>query len=137
YPPFGFEFLPCEQVYNIAGEDDWKPFVQSLKDCGAEVVNFIGSPIPNFQNFLTAAQQLDSSPIYMTDANFYDANFPALHTTGAADNVHVRRACVPSEDAEARPATQQYLDRIEERGAKVGLLGAQSTASFLLWATAA
>lgn len=137
YPPFGFEFLPCEQVYNIGGEDDWKPFVQSLKDCGAEIVNFVGSPIPNFVNFLTAAQQLDYHPIYMVDANFYDANFLSQNTTGIADNVHIRLAFVPFEEADVNPATQKYLDLVSAKGGKVGLLGAQSTASFLLWATAA
>lgn len=137
YPPFGFEFLPCEQEYNLGGEDDWKPFVQSLKDCGAEVVNFIGSPIPNFLNFLQAAKQLDYHPIYMTDTNFYDANFQSENTDGAADNVHVRLAFIPFEEADVNPATQKYLDLVTERGGKIGLLGAQSTASFLLWATAA
>ena len=49
YPKFGFKFLDCPQQYNIAGESDWKPFVQRLQDCGAEVVYFTGSPAPELR----------------------------------------------------------------------------------------
>jgi ABC-type branched-subunit amino acid transport system substrate-binding protein len=140
YPPFGWQFLPqCEQQYNLGGEDDWKPFVQRLKDCGAEVVYFTGSPNPNFQNFLSAALQLDYKPIYVTDANFYVDSFAQWNgqNSGAADNVFVRLAFTPLEEASSNKATQDYLDIVSEAGGKISLLGAQSTDSFLLWATAA
>ena len=45
--------------YNIAGEPDWKPFAQTLKDCGAEIVYYSGQPYPNLQNMLDDAAQLD------------------------------------------------------------------------------
>ena len=69
----GWTYLDCPQVYNIQGESDWKPFVQQLKDCGAEIVYFSGSPYPNFENVLDAAKQIDYKPKWMTEANFYDA----------------------------------------------------------------
>jgi ABC-type branched-subunit amino acid transport system substrate-binding protein len=139
YPAFGWEFLDCPQQYNIGGEDDWKPFVQKLKDCGAEVVYFTGSPNPNFQNFLTAAKQLAYDPIYVTDANFYTDTFASWNgeNNGAGNNVFIRNAFVPLEEAPTNKATQDYLDIVGEAGGKISQLGAQSTDSFLLWATAA
>jgi hypothetical protein len=137
YPPFGFEFLPCPQSYNISGEADWKPFAQKLKECGAEVVYFTGSPYPNFENFLEAADQLDFRPIYLTDANFYEDAFAKWNTSGLADDVYVREAFLPLDQADKVPAIQDYLDIVEGDGGDVNQLGEQSASSFLLWATAA
>jgi ABC-type branched-subunit amino acid transport system substrate-binding protein len=139
YPPFGFQFLNCPQEYNINGEDDWKPFVQKLKDCGAEVVYFTGSPNPNFQNFLTAAQQLSYSPIYLTDANFYDEGFAQWNgqNGGIGNNVYVRQAFIPLTESGSNPAVKQYLDTVKANNGDVNQLGAQATSAFLLWATAA
>jgi ABC-type branched-subunit amino acid transport system substrate-binding protein len=132
----GWEFLDCPQVYNIAGEADWKPFVQRLKDCGAEVVYYSGGPYPNFQNILEAASQLEYAPMWVTEANFYDTKFSAWNTSGLADEVYVKMVYFPFEQADIRPATQQYLDLVEANGGEVSLLGAQAAAAFLLWAGA-
>ncbi len=137
YPAFGFEFLDCPQEYNIAGETDWKPFVQRLKDCGAETVYFVGSPYPFFENVLDAASQLDYSPIWITDANFYDEAFAQWNVTGLADSTYVRSTFTPLEEASSDPATQQYLDIVKAAGGDVNQLGEQATSAFLLWATAA
>ena len=137
YPEFGFKFLDCPQQYNIAGESDWKPFVQRLKDCGAEMVYFTGSPAPNFENVLDAAKQIGYDPIWITDANFYDEAFAKWNTSGNADNVYVREAFIPLEEASSNPATQQYLDIVKGTGGDVNQLGMQAASAFLLWATAA
>ncbi|MCD9622415.1 ABC transporter substrate-binding protein [Rhabdothermincola salaria] len=137
FPAAGWEFLDCEQTYNIAGEADWRPFVQRLKDCGAEIVLFSGSPAPNFQNVLDAAAQLDFEPVWSMDANFYEESFAAWNQNGFADNVYVRMTFTPFEQAANNPATQQYLDLLEEAGSRVSLLGAQAISAFLLWATGA
>ncbi|MCD9625153.1 ABC transporter substrate-binding protein [Rhabdothermincola salaria] len=138
YPEAGWEFLAdCQQTYPIAGNVQWQPIVQSLKDCGAQFVYFAGSPLPNFQNFLQAGDQQDYNPLWITDANFYDDSFVAANANGYADNVFVRLAFVPFEAADQNAATQQYLDVVEESGGEPALLGAQSTSAFLLWATAA
>ncbi|CAB4614522.1 unannotated protein [freshwater metagenome] len=136
-PAAGWNFLDCEQVYNIGGEPDWKPFLQRLKDCGAEIVYFSGSPAPNFQNVLDASKQLGFSPIWMTDANFYDTTFAKWNTSGNADNVYVSLGFTPFEQASTNPATQQYLDLLAKANGKTGLLGAQAVSAFLLWASAA
>jgi ABC-type branched-subunit amino acid transport system substrate-binding protein len=120
YPKFGMEFF-CPQQYPIGGTADWKPFVQKLKDCGAEVVYFSGQAFPNLQNILDAAAQLDYRPVWMTDANNYLESFAQWNTNGNGDLVHVRTAFTPFELAETNPATQQYVE----------------ASAFLLWATAA
>jgi ABC-type branched-subunit amino acid transport system substrate-binding protein len=138
YPSVGFEFLPCDQPYNISGEDDWKPFVQNLKDCEAEVVYFAGSPNPNFQNFLSSAAQLDYHPIYITETNFYEEGFAEWNAQngGIADDVYFRMAFAPLSEAPINPAVQQFLDIVQGNGGDVSQLGMQATSAFLLWATA-
>ena len=137
FPEYGFEFLDCPQEYNIAGESDWKPFAQKLKDCGAEVVYYSGQPYPNMQNLLDDAAQIDYHPIWLVDANAYLQSFADWNATGNGDRVYLRTAFTPFEQADDNPATQQYLDIIEENGGDTSLLAEQSTSSFLLWATAA
>jgi len=133
----GWEFKPdCSLSYNIAGESDWKPFVQKLKDCGAETVYFVGSPYPNFENVLTAAKQIDYEPIWYVDPNFYDESFRQWNQDGLADKVYMRQAYLPFEEADQSEATQQYLDIVKANGGDPNQLGAQAASAFLLWATA-
>ncbi len=136
YPDAGWTFLDCAQAYPIAGAIDWKPIVQRLKDCGVETVYFTGSPAPNFENMLDAAQQLEFSPIYMTERNFYEAAFAAWNQNGNADNVYVNTQVVPFDQAADSPATQTYLDIVDKVGGDTSTLGALSASAFLLWATA-
>lgn len=137
YPEWGFDFLDCPQEYNIAGESDWKPFAQNLKDCGAQVVYFTGSPYPNFENFLDAAHQIAFDPIYITDVNFYDQAFADWNVNGYADKVYIRNTFVPLEEADDQPATAKYLEIVEGDGGDVSQLGEQAASAFLMWATAA
>jgi len=137
YPQFGFDFLPCPQEYNIQGETDWKPFVQQLKDCGAQAVYFTGSPYPFFENVLDAAVQIDYHPIWWADANFYDQTLAAWNTAGNGDDLYVRSTFAPLEEAASNPATQQYIDIVKGNGGDVSQLGEQATSAFLLWATGA
>ncbi len=136
FPEFGWDFLDCGVEYNIAGEADWKPFVQQLKDCGAEVVYFVGNPYPNFENLLTAADQLDYDPIWMVTGNFYDNTFRDWNTTGFADKVYMGYTFTPFEEASYTPATQQYMDLLAASGGDISQLGMQAASSFLMWATA-
>ena len=137
YPPFGFQFLNCPQQYNILGESDWKPFAQKLKDCGAQIVYFTGSPVPHFENFLDAAAQLNYKPLYVTDANFYDLGFASWNKNGNGDNVYVREAYVPLDEANINKAVKDYLDIVKGQGYDVNQLGEQAASAFLLWATEA
>jgi ABC-type branched-subunit amino acid transport system substrate-binding protein len=137
YPAFGFQFLPCDQIYGIQGESDWKPLAQKLKDCGAEVVYFAGSPYPNFENFLDAAAQVDYHPIWFSDANMYDETLAQWNVNGYADNVYVRSSFPPLFEADSVPAAQDYIDIVTDSGGEVNQLGSQAASAFLLWAGAA
>jgi ABC-type branched-subunit amino acid transport system substrate-binding protein len=137
FDDFGFEFLDCPIEYNIAGEPDWKPFAQRMSDCGAQVVYYSGQPYPNMQNLLDDAAQVGYDPIWLTDSNAYLQSFADWNASGNGDRVYVRTAFTPFEQADANPATQQYLDIVTEHGGDVSQLGEQATSSFLLWATAA
>jgi ABC-type branched-subunit amino acid transport system substrate-binding protein len=136
-PEYGFEFLDCPVEYNIAGESDWKPLAQRLKNCGAEVVYYSGQPYPNMQNLLDDAAQVDFEPIWLVDANAYLKSFADWNASGNGDNVYLRSIFTPFEQAADNPATQQYIDIVEGNGGEISQLGQQATSSFLLWATAA
>jgi len=132
----GVTFLPsCEQQYSIAGESDWKPFAQKLKECGAQAVSFIGSPYPNFENLLEAASQLDYHPDWLLEGNFYDNDLAKRNTSGLADHIYVRNQNIPFEAADKNPATKQYVDLVTASSGKVAALGLNATSAFLLWAT--
>jgi ABC-type branched-subunit amino acid transport system substrate-binding protein len=139
FPKVGWDFLDCDQIYNIAGESDWKPFASNLKACGVELLVWVGSPDPNFENFLAASKQVGFAPkAWLSDSNQYDGSFAKWNEQngGAADDVYVRMATVPFELADEVPAVKQYEDLVQGSGGKVALLGEQATSAFLLWATA-
>jgi ABC-type branched-subunit amino acid transport system substrate-binding protein len=137
WPAVGIEFLPCDQTYNLLGEADWKPFVQRLKDCGAEAVTFIGTANPSLENLLEAADQLDYHPDWLQEGNFYEAPFAAWNTNGWADQVYVRYSNVPFEHASDSPALEQYVSIVKAADGDVSGLGVNAASAFLLWATAA
>ena len=137
YKQVGWSFMDCDQVYGIAGEANWTPFAQRLKDCGAQVVYFSGSPAPNFENLLEAAKSINYNPLWFEEANFYDSAFMKWNANGLADNVYVMMTYYPFEQADKVPAVAKYLEIVKANGGSTSLLGAQATAAFLLWAQAA
>ena len=140
YPAAGWEFQDCDQIYNVAGESDWKPIASNLKACGIDAVVWVGSPDPNMENLLNAARQVGFEPtLWATDPNQYVSSFAQWNAEndGAADNVYVRMTGVPFELADEAPAVQQYMDLVQASGGSIGLLGEESASAFLLWATAA
>jgi hypothetical protein len=138
YPKAGWKFLACDQIYNVAGESDWKPFASNLKSCGVQAVVWVGSPDPNLENFLNASKQVGFAPkAWATDPNQYTAAFAKWNgqNGGAADNVYVRMTGVPFEFAAQAPAVKQYMDLVAKSHGTIGLLGEQAASAFLLWAT--
>ena len=136
YTQAGWSFLDCPQQYQLNGEATWAPFVQRLKDCGAQAVYFSGGEA-NLENLLDAAAQADYHPLWFLEANFYTQTFAAWNQHGNADDVYVKDTYVPLFEADLNPATQQYIDIVKKSGGDISQLGAQSTSAFLLWATAA
>jgi hypothetical protein len=134
---YGWTFVSTDLEYNTQGEADWTPFVLQLQEAGIKGLYWVGSCLPNMQLFIQTAKAngLDI-PIY-ADANSYEAACAAANEDGALDNVHMRMAFTPFEEAADNKATQDYLDIVNANGGDVSLLGMQATSSFMLWATAA
>jgi len=136
-PQFGWSFASSTIEYNAAGESDWTPFVKQLQNAGAKLVYWTGTCLPGLQLFAQAAIANGYDVPIITDANHYSRQCADANTDGSLDNLYVRVASIPFEEASLNPATQQYLDLLSESGGDVALLGTQTASSFLLWATAA
>lgn len=135
-PPFGWGFALTTLESNPVGEADWTPFVKQIQDSGATMVSWQGTCLPGLLLFAQTAKVNGLDVPIVVDSNHYTPQCAAA-SEGALDNMYLRMAFVPFEEASVNPATQDYLDLIEARGGDVAMLGAQTTSSFLLWATAA
>lgn len=136
FPALGYEFV-ADLEYNVSGEADWNPFIVELADAGAEIVYFVGSCLPNYQGVRRAAAQQGFEAIWIVDANFYEEPCAAANTDGAMDDTYIRMVTIPFEEADANPATRDFVDVVDASGGELALLGAQGASSFLLWAQAA
>ncbi len=136
-PEFGWNFVTDKIEYDIfGGVTDWTPFVKQIQESGAKMVVWAGSCLPNLQKFAQTAKQNGFEGPIVTDANHYAADCAAANTDGAMDNVYLRFAFVPFEEASENKATQDYLDVVEADGGDVSMLGMQAASSFLFWAQA-
>ena len=132
---FGFTHVYDEE-YNSAGESNWRPFVEAMRDADVQVLEFIGEPT-FFAQLLEAMVAVDYRPqIMLTNANFYDSLF-VENAGDIAQNTVVRAQFTPFKLAETNQATQDYLELIDRTGGKAALLGMQSMSAFLLFAQAA
>ena len=136
YPDHGWNFVN-EQSYNISGEDDWTPFVNQLKDAGAEALYFTGSCLPNYLALMQTAAVNEYSPMAHADANFYEAACASANADGVLDNTYVRMVFIPFEERDVVKAVDDYINIVEANNGDTSLLGMQSTSAFWLWATAA
>ena len=107
-----------EAAYNILGESNWAPFAQALQDDGVQYLQFVGEG-ENFALMVQAMEEIGYRPdVIAQDANFYDQNW--VDAAGAAaDGVFVRTVFWPFEEADANPATQQYLDLVTAIDGKI------------------
>ena len=136
FPTVGWDFLDCTQSYPISGVTDFRPFLQKLKDCGAEVV-FSTDTGNNLQNALDAAAQIDFRPIWMATSSIYTESFAAWNQNGNADDVYFGNVFTPIEDVTPGSANAAYVDIVTSHGGDTAYTGQQSASAFLLWATAA
>ncbi len=136
YPTHGYEFVQ-ELEYQIAGEDDWTPFVLQLRSAGAEAVYFSGVCLPSYQALRQRAAVDGYEPVWFLEANAYEAQCAAANADGAMDRSFIRMVFLPLEEADVVPAVGDYVELLEASGGDRSLLGMQATSAFLLWATAA
>lgn len=123
-------------VYNILGEANWTPFATAIRDADVEYLSFTGEG-ENLALLQLALQEIGYRPeVTFQEANFYAQTY--LDSAGdAADGTFIRLAIWPFEEAADNPATQQYMDTVEQSGGEVASLGVQSTSAWLLFATLA
>jgi ABC-type branched-subunit amino acid transport system substrate-binding protein len=134
---FGWNWVSKTIEYNPVGEADWTPFVKQIQDSGAGVMYWSGTCLPNLQLYMQAAQANGLDIPVLTEANHYASVCAEANTDGAMDNVYVRVATIPFEEADVNQPTQDYLDLISQYGGKTSLLATSTVSSFLLWAQAA
>ena len=127
----------CGVTINYQGEPDYKPFAQKFQTCGVKLLfNNLGAG-PVLFGMLTAIDQLGMKPTYLMETNDYTTQLSQWNTSGIGDNIYLRDAFIPLEEAAQVPAVQKYLDIVKATGGKVSQLGQQAASSFLLWATEA
>jgi ABC-type branched-subunit amino acid transport system substrate-binding protein len=133
----GFQTV-FNQEYSSAGESNWRPFVEQMRDAGVEVFEWVGEP-----EYLSAIQEAMAlvgfyPEVIMVNTNIYDTRY--LETVGNnTRNTLIRTAYTPFELADENPATADYLELMERYnpGGKLAQLGAQAVSAFLLFAQAA
>ena len=135
YESIGFEVVH-ENTYNVLGEANWAPFAAAIEEAGVTFLSFVGEG----ENLALLQQALDEIgydvEVTLQDANFYDPNY--VDAAGpAAEGTFVRNAFWPFEEADANPATAEYIEHVEAVDGKVALLGAQAWSAWLLFAQSA
>jgi len=120
--------------------DNWRPFVEKLKEKDVQVLAYYGNPYA-FSAALKTMSDVDYFPKYIfMEGNFYDTT---MITQGGEllgkTTMFVNGTLWPFEKAADNPATQQYIDMLEEYRpeAKPKLLGVNSLSAWLLFATSA
>ncbi len=131
----GWGFLDCTIQYPITGVTDFKPYLQRLKDCGAETVLTLDNS-GSFMNMLDAANQIDFHPLWVNVASVYSQDFARSNVSGNADNVYFAYDLVPLDFTPAGSANARYVELVTAENGKLGYGGQTAASAFLLWATA-
>jgi hypothetical protein len=133
----GWKQLNCGVTINYTGEPSYTPFAQKFQSCGVKLIYNNITPGPQLFGMMEALYQLGVKPIYIMETSDYTQPMAAWNTSGIGDDVYVRDAFVPLEEANINPAVQKYVSLVTANGGKVSQLGQQAASSFLLWATEA
>ena len=133
----GFNWLDCGVKINYFGEPSYVPFAQKMKSCGAALVFINVAPGPVLYNFIQAMDQVGFHPIILGETDLYTPEMSAWNTANLANNLYVRDAFQPVENASLVPAVKQFIDAVKAVNGKADQLGEQSASAFLLWATEA
>lgn len=136
YEAIGYEFV--YETATAINEVNYGPVVIAMKNAGVEYFTFT-STYQELVNLQKAMRQQDFQPTVVDlEANMYNQAYP--ETGGdAVEGSFVRITSWPFEEADANPATRQYLDIMEQYqpDGQIELLGEQAFSAGLLFATAA
>ncbi len=133
----GWEIV-YDEKYNAAGETSWRGFVEGMRAEGVRGLFWVADP-GNLAALLKAMDDIEFHPDFVRGVtNLYDIVLTA-EAGEAADNVFISSTNYPFLDpelAKQNPATQQYLDIMEEYApsGKVADLGISAFSAWLLFA---
>ena len=127
----------AEIPYPPTGMADWTPLAQSILSTGAGTLMWVGEA-GHVTSAVAKLKEQGWTGHPLLETNMYD---PLLFSQGneAVEGAVVRQTVHPVEEADDWPATQQYLDHLEQYvpDAKIAPLGIQTTSAWLLFAVAA
>jgi len=126
-------------AHNPAGEANWTPFAQKLKDGGITMMTFVGEAA-NLSLLYKAMREIDYVPnLVLNDANFYSEQMIAEGNAESNEGSFARTAYAPFEEADQFPGLKSYLDMMAKYNpdGRVAGLGLQATSALLLFATSA
>ena len=124
--------------YNPAGEANWAPIAQQLKNADVRAFSFSGVPEVAAQ-LMKAFEELGWKPnLTLLDGGFY-ADILLSRAGASAEGTVVRTSFAMFEEADRVKAVADFLNMMEtyNSGGKIAALGMQATSSHLLFATAA
>ena len=127
-----------DQKYGVAGESNWRPFVEGMKEKGVEVFALTGEP-SQLVGVQKAMKTVGWYPKYtIQQTNFYDSGFLAEGGATAKDTF-IRSIYWPTELAKDNPAVADYLELMKRYNpsGKKAQLGVQGLSAWLLFAKAA
>ncbi|MDA8046136.1 MAG: ABC transporter substrate-binding protein [Actinomycetota bacterium] len=133
----GWKQTNCGVTLNYYGEPNYTPFAQKYQACGVKLIYNDLTPGPVLFGMLQANFQLGVKPIYIMETSNYTTQMSAWNTAGIGNDIYIRDAFVPLEEANINPAVAKYISLVQATGGKISQLGQQAASSFLLWATEA
>jgi ABC-type branched-subunit amino acid transport system substrate-binding protein len=136
--PLGYNF-----VYDAATPapptpvDNWRPYVEAMRDAGVEVFEYRGEP-ENMGQLERAMADVGYYPkVIILEANNYDEKL--INGNDAIKDTWILNADYPFENAKDNPPTQQFLDIMQKEipGWKPAALAVNSFSAWLLFAVSA
>jgi hypothetical protein len=115
----GWKQLNCGVTINYTGEPSYTPFAQRFQTCGVKLIYNNITPGPQLFGMMQALYQLGVKPIYIMETSDYTTPFAQWNTSGIGNDVYVRDAFVPLEEANINPAVQKYVSLVTADGGKI------------------
>lgn len=124
---------------NPAGEANWTPFAQQLKNEGITMLSVVGEP-GNMILLYKAMREVGYVPdLVLNDANHYSEQIVAEGNSEATEGLRVRTVYSPFEEADQNPALATFLEMMATYNpdGRIAGLGQQAVSAMLLFVQSA
>ncbi|MCE2764480.1 MAG: ABC transporter substrate-binding protein [Ilumatobacteraceae bacterium] len=124
---------------NPAGEANWTPFAQQLKNEGITMLSVVGEP-GNMILLYKAMREVGYVPdLVLNDANHYSEQIVAEGNAEATEGLRVRTVYSPFEEADQNPALATFLEMMATYNpdGRIAGLGQQAVSAMLLFVQSA